>query len=187
MPDGTPILPAIRYGNTNVVNGLATITVDAAFTQKLTPGTHALYATYGGDGATYNGATSQRVLLIVQEKLGQGQEKAALNITVASVEKSGTTLIVNLKVTNTGNATAANSQLTQVAVRTLTGTGTAAPVTTMPLTLGDIAPAASVTKTLLLNVPATVQRISITETGTLQDVSTPLATFTASQMVIIPQ
>ena len=72
-----------------------------------------------------------------------------------------------------------------VAFRTLAGTGVvtlAGPFVT--LSLGMLAPGASVTRTLQLNVPASVTRFAISEGGAYQTAAGTAQRFSSTQAVI---
>jgi hypothetical protein len=89
--------------------------------------------------------------------------------------------------TNTGTGIARNLKLNQVALRTLSGTGTVtynAPLSPpLPATLGDVGVGASTTVRLYLNVPSTVTRFSIGENGQYSDVSGTTFNYSISQAV----
>ena len=108
-----------------------------------------------------------------------------LKITAATATKSGDDLTVMLTIQNTGTTAALNTVINQIALKTLTGTGTAILSTPLPLAIGEVASGGSTNKTLTLKVPATVQRISLTESGILSDVNTPTGVFSLSQMLIL--
>ena len=117
--------------------------------------------------------------------LAPAPQKAVLKIEVTSVAKTSGAITVTLKLTNTGNALAQGVRFTQIAVRTLTGTGAAvvqSPV--LPASVGDITVGSSASIPVTIQIPSTVSRISLTETGTLTDLSSASAAFTASQMLI---
>ena len=188
-PDGTPLPTPLIYGNADLADGVATIVVDSTSRQQLSPGLHKyLFATYGGNPSTYTGATSPAYTLTVQPTIGVTVEKASLKFDVSGVQKSGNTVTLKLNITNTGTGNALDVAINQLTLKTLNGTGDAALVTSLPISVGQIAPLDTITKTvnLTLTVPASVQRLSITETGTLRDITTPSAAFSASQAVIIP-
>ncbi len=117
--------------------------------------------------------------------VGAPPAKAVLKITVASMQAAGTQKTVTLKIENTGNGAAFSTTVNGIAVKTLTGTGTVTAMSTFPLILDQIPARTAVTQSIILNVPATVQRISLTENGVLQDPSTASAAFSASQMIIV--
>jgi probable HAF family extracellular repeat protein len=83
-------------------------------------------------------------------------------------------MFVDLTTTNIGKGLAQNAQIVQLTFRTLAGTGTVALDTalspSLPINGGELAVNGSFTTRLYLNVPATVQRFSIVESGSVQDV-----------------
>lgn len=97
-------------------------------------------------------------------------------------------IFVNVVLTNTGTGNAQNLQLKPLTFRTLSGTGTisynAALSPALPLTIGNLAVGASVTTKIYLNVPNTVTRMSITESGPVQDVSGTNYNYSTAEAVI---
>ncbi len=95
---------------------------------------------------------------------------------VASVgtDPSGA-IYVNVVLTNTGTGNARNLKINTLTFRTLSGTGAvtynAALSPTLPLTIGKLDLGSPVTTRVYLNVPSTAARISITESGPVQNVS----------------
>lgn len=78
---------------------------------------------------------------------------------------------VDLRLSNTGTGNARNLQVNQIAFRTLSGTGTVSLLSAAPpLVVGSLDVGAATTLRLYLNVPSTVTRFGITETGSVQDV-----------------
>jgi len=98
---------------------------------------------------------------------------------------AGTTRTLTLQLTNTGLGAAQNVKLNQIALRTLSGTGTvtlAGP--TLPVSVGALGVGAATTVTMTLNVPATVKLFSLTESGTFQDLAGATFSFSIGQSVI---
>lgn len=95
---------------------------------------------------------------------------------------------VDLQLTNTGTGNARNVKLNQLPLRTLSGSGTVSYNTTLspalPISIGSLDLGGPKTVRLFFNVPATVTRYSLTESGTLQDVAATNFSFSASQSVI---
>jgi hypothetical protein len=95
---------------------------------------------------------------------------------------------VDVALTNSGTGHARNLRLTQVALRTLSGTGTVTLNTALspplPIVLGSLDVGTSTTVRLYLNVPATVTRLSVVENGTLANVLGTSNTYSAAQSVI---
>ncbi|HEY1239985.1 MAG TPA: hypothetical protein VGF16_05480, partial [Bryobacteraceae bacterium] len=95
---------------------------------------------------------------------------------------------LDLQIRNNGTGAAQNSALNTVQLRTVSGSGTVAYDTSLspglPLALGNLAPGASVVVRLYVDAPATVQRFSVTENGTLRDTNGTSLSFSLSQAVI---
>jgi K319L-like, PKD domain/Bacterial Ig domain len=95
---------------------------------------------------------------------------------------------VDLRITDTGTGNARSVNINQLTFRTLSGTGAvgfnAALSGALPFAVGDIDASSSETVRLYLNLPPTVVRFSITETGTLQDVTGTSFSYSQAQAVI---
>jgi hypothetical protein len=75
---------------------------------------------------------------------------------------------VDLQVTNSGMGSSRNLTISKLLLKTLAGSGTAtlaSPV--LPIAVGDLAAGASTMVTLLLNIPASVDKLSLTEQGSI--------------------
>jgi hypothetical protein len=104
---------------------------------------------------------------------------------VLNVAQSGTTVTANLQLTNTGFTAAQAVNVSQITLRTLSGTGTVKLTSpTLPLAVGPLAIGATTTVPLTLNVPSTVTRFSLTEGGTIQDASGNGYSFSIAQTII---
>lgn len=104
---------------------------------------------------------------------------------LSNVVQSGTIVTAMLTLTNTGFTAAQAVNINQITFRTLSGSGTvtlASP--TIPAAEGPLAIAASMTVPVTLNVPATVTRFSMTESGNLQDGSGNNYNYSIAQTVI---
>ena len=89
---------------------------------------------------------------------------------ISNVVQSGTTVTATLTLTNVGFTSAQAVNINQMAFRTLSGSGAitlASPA--LSAAEGPLAIGASMTVPVTLNVPATVTRFSMTESGTIQD------------------
>jgi hypothetical protein len=111
---------------------------------------------------------------------------ANANVTVAigtpriagSVAKVGTdpsgAIYVDVVLTNTGTGNARNLKINSLGFRTLSGTGTvtynSALSPPLPIAIGNLDVGAAVITRVFLNVPGTATRISLTESGPVQDV-----------------
>ena len=80
----------------------------------------------------------------------------------------------NVVLTNTGTGNARNLKINTLTFRTLSGTGTITYNTSLspalPIPIGNLDVGASITRRIYVNVPGTVTRLSITESGPVQDV-----------------
>jgi beta-lactam-binding protein with PASTA domain len=97
-------------------------------------------------------------------------------------------IYVKVVLTNTGTGNARNLKINTLVFRTLSGTGTATYNTalspSLPLTIGNLDVGASMTTTLFVNVPGTVTRMSITESGPVQDVAGTNFNYSTAEAVI---
>jgi hypothetical protein len=102
-----------------------------------------------------------------------GSPRISGSISGVGPDPSGATY-VDVSLTNTGTGNARNLKINSLVFRTLSGTGTvtynSALSPSLPLTLGNLDVGATVTTRLYLNVPSTVLRLSVTESGPVQDV-----------------
>ncbi len=97
---------------------------------------------------------------------------------------AGTADTVVLQFTNSGIGNAQNISLGQIDFRTIAGTGNVTLSSpSLPIGLGSLAAGASTSVTLTLNVPSTVKEFSMTEQGTLRDVSGKSYAFSVGQAV----
>jgi hypothetical protein len=126
------------------------------------------------------------VTFLFQDHSGSvGSATATVTVTVGipritgSVAGFGTdpsgAIYADIRLTNTGTGNARNLTINSLVFRTLSGTGTVtydgALSPPLPLTIGNLDLGTPVTIRLYLNVPSTVLRLSITESGPVQDVS----------------
>jgi hypothetical protein len=104
-----------------------------------------------------------------------------------SVNPSGA-ISVKIVLTNTGTGNARNLKINTLVFRTLSGTGTitynAALSPSLPLAIGNLDVGASVTTVIYVNVPSTVTRMSITESGPVQDVVGTSYNYSTAEAVI---
>lgn len=104
---------------------------------------------------------------------------------ITNVTQSGTTVTASLQLTNTGFTAAHVLNINKITLRALSGSGTVTLSSpTLPAAEGPLAIGASTAVPLILNVPATVTRFSLTESGNLQDVAGNTYTYTMAQTVI---
>jgi hypothetical protein len=98
---------------------------------------------------------------------------------------SGRSLTLMLQVTNTGDATAENITINQLALRTLGGTGTAILTNPpLPVSLGSLAAGACPDVIIAVNVPSTVTKFSMTENRTVEDESGTSFNYSIAQVVL---
>lgn len=168
----------IRYGAANLdAHGVGVVQYSA-----FPAGHYNLLATYGGDdGVYYEGAQSNTVAVVIQSQV----EQPTLAIDAAMGASGETPQPVLLTVRNPGAAEDAAITLSQISLRTLSGSGEATLVSPVPIVVGSLAPGESRTVTVLVQVPATVRKLALTENGSFQ---TGAATyqFSEGQVVIQP-
>jgi hypothetical protein len=128
------------------------------------------------------GATS--VAFRFQDASGNiGTAAATVTVTIGTPRITGSVggigtdesgaIYVNVVLTNTGTGNARNLTITSLTFRTLSGTGTVTYNSTspsLPIAIGNLDVGTSVTTRVFLNVPGTATRISVTESGPVQDV-----------------
>jgi len=94
----------------------------------------------------------------------------------------------DVRLTNTGTGHARSLKITQIPLRTLSGSGTVTYLPALsgalPLSIGNLDVGDSMTIRLYLSVPTTVTRFSITETGTLVNVAGTMYSYSTAQSVI---
>jgi len=90
---------------------------------------------------------------------------------------------LTLKVQNSGAGDAHGVNIGQLLLRTLVGSGGATLVSpALPITVGDLAAGASVDIPLVVDVPASVKKLSLTESGKLVTTGAPSAAFSSAQV-----
>jgi HYR domain-containing protein len=116
-----------------------------------------------------------------------GSPRIAATLVGKGRDASGS-YFVDIQLKNTGTGHARNLRLTQVPVRTLAGTGVvsynAALSPALPIAVGGLDVDAATVIRFYLNVPLTVSRFSITETGSLQNVLGATVAFSAAQSIV---
>jgi len=102
-----------------------------------------------------------------------------------STSEAGTTVTVNLQFTNTGLAAAQAVNISQIVPRTLSGSGTVTLTgPALPAALGPLGAGATMTLSVTLNVPSTVTRFSLTESGSLLDAASKSYSYSIAQTII---
>ena len=114
-----------------------------------------------------------------------GQPRLSGAIAAKGWVTAGVLYYVDLRLTNTGTGNARNISITSLPLRTLSGTG----VVTLnspplPIAVGNLDVGGSTTLHILLNIPSTVTRFSITETGNVQNVAGTTFSYSIAQSVI---
>jgi hypothetical protein len=103
-------------------------------------------------------------------------------------DPSSGAIYVNVVLTNTGTGNAQNLVINPLVFRTLSGTGTVTYNSTLspatPIAIGNLAVGASVTTRVYLNVQGTATRISITESGPVQDVTGTNYNYSTAESVV---
>ena len=108
----------------------------------------------------------------------------AIAATIASQSTVAGVLTLSLQLTDTGSGPADNLIISAVPVRTVAGTGSATLTSpALPQNLGGLAVGGSTTITLTFNVPPTVTRLAIGESGTVQDLNGARYSFSIGQSV----
>ena len=109
----------------------------------------------------------------------------SLSGAVAGKSASGSTMTLVLQLTNTGVGMAQSIVINQIVPRTLSGSGTVTVVSpTAPVSEGSLVVGASTTASVILNVPSTVTRFSLTENGSMQDNVGKTFSYSIAQTII---
>jgi len=129
---------------------------------------------------TDNASGSPHVISLGGTAIG----RPSLSAKITSQSKNGTQLTLVLNFSNVGSDTARNTWVKQIALRTLGGTGTVTYVSpSLPLNLGSLAVGGSSPCTFQFNVPATVTKFSVSESGTMQDTAGNTYSYSLGQVV----
>jgi hypothetical protein len=117
--------------------------------------------------------------LLVQE----GNPRISIGVSSATRLDSGRiSVVLNLK--SAGVGAARGLSIGRFVVRTLSGSGTATVVSpSVPIAVGDLRTGEESAVTLVLNVPASINKLSIAEQGAVQDVNGRRLTFSQSQVL----
>jgi hypothetical protein len=192
-------------------SGVATVALDGSASSD--PDSDSLTFTWAGPFGTLYGAQVDAILpagvhsltLMVDDGKG-GTAEDTVVITVNASEppldappRIGGTLVgrgsdatgnryFDVRLINTGTGHARNLIINQLRFRTLAGSGTVTFLPALsgglPLSIGQLDVGASATVRLYLDVPGTVMRFSITETGTVQNVAGTTYNYSTTQSVI---
>lgn len=91
---------------------------------------------------------------------------------------------VSLNVANTGSDSASGITLSEIALRTIVGDGSASIVSpAAPVNVGNLSAGEQTSVPLVISVPASVKKLSITETGTLQASDGSHPSFSSAQVM----
>jgi uncharacterized membrane protein len=113
-----------------------------------------------------------------------GNGSPRLSGSIGTKSTTGTTMTLNLQLTNFGPGPAANVTITAITAKTISGSGTVtltAPV--LPYTVGNLGVSGSATVSVILDVPATVSRFSLTQSGSVQDAGSNSYNYATSEIV----
>lgn len=113
---------------------------------------------------------------------GTGVARPSLSASIVSQSQVGTTLTATLALTNTGTVDIENVVISQISAETLAGTGTVTLTSPLPLDVGYIGVRVTAYEYPTFNVPSTVTKFSVTESGTMQASGASL-TFSFQQVV----
>jgi len=103
---------------------------------------------------------------------------------ILSQSLNGTTMTLNLQITNQGPGPGMNANITGFSARTLSGSGTVTvTVPSLPYSVGNLAVGGSAVVVLTVNVPASVSRFSLVQNGNVQDTGGTTYTFSTSEVV----
>ncbi|MBV8572782.1 MAG: hypothetical protein JO319_19340, partial [Acidobacteriaceae bacterium] len=134
----------------------------------------------------YYGAQSNHVSLTVKPKSGGPPPESSLAISARTGARNGAMLAVSITVSNSGTVLASGITLNRIGVTTLAGAGQAgllAPA--LPVIIGNLRPAASTVVNLELEVPITVEKLSLTENGTFEDQGGKVHQFSSGQVLVL--
>jgi hypothetical protein len=138
------------------------------------------------DGIIPPGQASSIEASVLQQLVTPAGQPTISGQVVSPTLHASTSVEVDVKLTDIGTGNAVSAALTQVTLRTLSGTGSVTVNSpALPLTIGNLAVGLSTTVKLFLHVPSTVKRFSITENGTVQDILNRPFNFSTSQQVIV--
>jgi hypothetical protein len=178
----------IIYGSAALTNGAAQVSVGS-----LAPGSHQVNATYGGD-ALHTGDTSPWITQTVNgglggappPGLGGAPPTVSIAISAPSSAPSGTSIALPLTITNTGSVAIASVQFNSLTFRTLAGSGQPTVMSpSLPAQAAGLLPGAATTLTLQLNVPTGIQKLMLTEEGTLQTGPNDVGRFSIGQVLFV--
>lgn len=110
----------------------------------------------------------------------------ALSGAITDKSVSGATITISLQLMNNGQGNAQDITINQITFRTLSGTGSvmlASPP--VPISLGTLAAGASTVSTFTANLPSTIIKFSLIESGTVRDSKGTTYNFSIGQVVYL--
>jgi hypothetical protein len=154
--------------------------IEADSTTLFPPGTTPVTFRFSDAAGNIGNATANVTVVL-------GQPRLSGAVAGKGVQSPGV-LFVDVRFSNTGTGNARNVRINQATLRTLSGSGTVtyngALSPALPYAIGSLDLGASTTVRFYLNVPSTVTRFSITETGALQNVAGTGFSYSIGQPII---
>jgi hypothetical protein len=185
LPAGTA---SVTVGEIPV--GPSGVTISAPITFNIAPG-----QTSGAVQLTVSDVAAPTSLAIIAGlnggtrvtplRIDPGTPKITAAVAGKGVQSPGV-LWIDVTLTNTGNGNAQPVKVTDLSFQTLTGSGSvtvASPTPALPINAGNLLPGAFTTVRVYLNVPVTVKRFSITESGTVTSLAGTALKFLNGQSV----
>jgi hypothetical protein len=118
--------------------------------------------------------------------LGGAPPTVSIAISAPSSAPSGTSIALPLTITNTGSVAIASVQFNSLTFRTLAGSGQPTVMSpSLPAQAAGLLPGAATTLTLQLNVPTGIQKLMLTEEGTLQTGPNDVGRFSIGQVLFV--
>ena len=151
-------------------------------------GTGSTFAGWSGpcSGTGSCSVTMSQARALTAAFTGSGTESPAISATIINRGwSSSTVLFVDLQLKNTGTGISLHTVLTQVAPTTTGGTGTVTYNTALspalPIAAGTIGKGGAFTVRLYLNVPSTVTKLILTESGSMNSSTGTALSYVQSQ------
>jgi hypothetical protein len=108
-----------------------------------------------------------------------------ISISVANVSRNGTRVAVQLAIQNSGTTEFSSVELSGIELRTLAGAGEASLLDTLPFHIDKLGPGAAAAIVLHLDVPPSVTRLQLTESGTVNTPGSSPYKFSIGQAVFL--
>ena len=106
-----------------------------------------------------------------------------ISIKVDRLSGNGSHLEVRLTIRNTGSTDLTSMEISHIALRTLEGSGDAKLLDSLPIQVEDLAPDTPNNIVVHLEVPQTVSKLALTETGTIDSGTNSPDNFSLSQVI----